>query len=80
MEVESAKGAAVFTTPGNPTETRSKRPMSFFSSSSASSTACGVGTSGVTTRWRSLTGAPLASSSMAFRPEPPMSMVMVIGP
>jgi len=33
----------------------------------------------VATRWRSLTGLPLASSSMALSPEPPMSMVMVMG-
>ena len=40
----------------------------------------GVGTAGVTTRWRSLTGLPVGSSSMALRPEPPISMVMVMGP
>ena len=40
----------------------------------------GVGTAGVGTRWRSLMGLPLRSSSMALRPEPPMSMARVMGP
>jgi len=34
---------------------------------------------GVATRWRSLTGRPLASSNIAFKPEPPISIEMVIG-
>jgi len=34
---------------------------------------------GVTMRWRSLTGFPDALTSMALRPEPPMSMHMVTG-
>ena len=40
----------------------------------------GVGTVGVGTRCRSLTGLPAGSSSMALRPEPPMSMARVMGP
>jgi len=46
----------------------------------ALSTARGVGTAGVGTRWRSLMGFPSASRSMALRPEPPTSMERVMGP
>src|ERR1035437_7108402 len=67
------------TMPGNPTETRSKSGKGVRNSSSAESTASGVGTAGVTTRSRALTELPAASSSMAFSPEPPMSMASVTG-
>src|SRR5579859_831915 len=67
-------------TPGKPAETRSKLGSSARSLSSPLRTARGVGTLGVGTRWRSLTGLPLRSRSMALRPEPPMSMARVMGP
>ena len=63
----------------NPADTRSKCAIILRNSSRPFSTAAGVGTSGVRTRWRSLTGRPLTSSSIAFSPEPPMSIVMVMG-
>src|SRR6185437_1856395 len=66
-------------TPGNPTETRSNAGRAFRNSTSPFRTALGVGTVGVTTRWRSLTGCPLASISIALSPEPPISMHMVMG-
>ena len=66
-------------TPGNPTETRSKPGRRERSLPRPLRTARGVAISGVGRRWRSLTGLPAGSRSMALRPEPPMSMVRVTG-
>src|ERR1039458_84091 len=67
-------------TPGNRAERRLKPENCARNLSRPLSRARGVGTAGVGTRWRSLTGLPLRSSSMALRPEPPMSMESVTGP
>jgi hypothetical protein len=67
------------TTPGKPTETRSKPANCDRNVSSARNTALGVGTAGVTIRSLALMGLPRALSSMALIPDPPMSMESVTG-
>src|SRR6266567_619169 len=69
-----------FTGPGNPTETRSNLGSAARSLSSPASTSVGVGMAGVGLRMRSLTAPPVPLSSMAFNPEPPMSIASVMGP
>ena len=60
--------APCLTTPGKPTETRSKSPISLRNSSSPARTASGVGTSGVRTRFRSLTGLPAGVQQHGLQP------------
>ena len=79
MEVGGGVGDSFLMTPGKPMETRSKSPHQLAQLVQAGEDGQGVGMAGVRTRWRSLTGLPAASRSMALRPEPPMSMDMVTG-
>ena len=67
------------TTPGKPTETRSKEGNGATSAAKSVDQRFGGHGYGVATRTRSATSLPSASSTEALRPVPPMSMASVVG-